>query len=85
MVGYVYILRSKKDEHRYIGSTDDLVRRLRQHSQGFVSSTKNRRPLILEGVLEFKTLVEARIRERQFKKSRGALERAIQNNIRDIV
>ena len=85
MVGYVYILRSEKDKNRYIGSTDDITRRLDQHNHGQVSSTKSRRPLVLEEVLEYETLVEARVKEKQFKRSRGALERAIRNKIRDIV
>ncbi|MBU4445635.1 GIY-YIG nuclease family protein [bacterium] len=44
---YVYILRSKKDLNNYVGYTKDLKKRLLQHSEGKVSSTKNRIPLDL--------------------------------------
>ncbi len=44
---YVYILHSLVDGKLYIGQTPDLRRRIKQHSSGFVKSTKNRRPLKL--------------------------------------
>jgi len=44
---YTYILLSTKDGNRYVGSTDDLVARMKEHSIGHVASTKNRRPLEL--------------------------------------
>ncbi|MBU4446635.1 GIY-YIG nuclease family protein [bacterium] len=42
---YVYILRSKSDSNFYVGYTNDLKKRLRQHNDGKVTSTKNRIPL----------------------------------------
>jgi len=42
---YVYILRSKSDSNFYVGYTNDLKKRLRQHNDGKVASTKNRIPL----------------------------------------
>ena len=47
MFYYVYILLSKKDGKRYIGYTNDLIRRVEEHNKGLVSSTKHRRPLKL--------------------------------------
>lgn len=44
---FVYILRSEFDQNMYVGFTKDLERRLDQHKQGLVASTKNRRPLNL--------------------------------------
>jgi len=44
---YVYLLYSEKDGKFYTGSTNELKRRLREHSSGNVKSTKNRRPLQL--------------------------------------
>lgn len=35
---YVYILASKKDGVLYIGVTSDLIKRVYEHKQGFVSS-----------------------------------------------
>ena len=45
---YVYILKSKKDNKHYIGSTHDLKRRLNEHQLGKVESTKLRKPFLLE-------------------------------------
>ena len=44
---YVYILKSEKDQNFYVGSTEDLKRRINEHEQGKVISTKHRRPLAL--------------------------------------
>src|SRR3989338_5623196 len=41
---YVYILKSLKDDKLYIGSTNDLKRRLSEHNKGLNRSTKARRP-----------------------------------------
>ena len=79
MVSYVYILISQKDGKRYIGSTDNLERRYKQHVDGLVPSTKNRRPLELKCFQEFNTLTEARLMESKYKKSRGLYEKAILN------
>jgi putative endonuclease len=38
---YVYILRSQKDNRLYTGSTNDLRKRFREHSEGKVYSTKS--------------------------------------------
>ena len=44
---YIYILKSKKDNNFYVGYTKDLNLRFKQHQEGKVKSTKNRRPLNL--------------------------------------
>ena len=52
---YVYILKSKKDHNMYTGFTDNLVTRFKQHSDGLVKSTRERRPIELvyyEGCLD---------------------------------
>lgn len=46
---YVYILKSLKDNKYYIGQTNDLDRRIRQHMLGKVISTKYRRPFKIVG------------------------------------
>lgn len=45
---YVYILSSGKDGKHYVGSTDNLKRRIEEHHDGRCESTKHRRPLELE-------------------------------------
>jgi putative endonuclease len=47
MFYYTYILQSKKDNKFYTGYTKNLNLRFKQHNQGKVESTKNRRPLKL--------------------------------------
>ncbi|MBA7497341.1 hypothetical protein ES704_00069 [subsurface metagenome] len=44
---YTYILISEKDDKFYVGYTDNLKRRIVQHNDGCVESTKYRRPLKL--------------------------------------
>ncbi len=45
MKGYVYVLESLRNERYYIGSTDDLVRRYRQHADGCCHTTKRMLPV----------------------------------------
>ena len=44
---YTYVLQSKKDMQFYTGYTQDLKKRLEEHSDGRVESTKWRRPIEL--------------------------------------
>ncbi|MBS3946272.1 MAG: GIY-YIG nuclease family protein [Melioribacter sp.] len=67
----VYILRSLKDNKRYIGFTDNLDRRVSEHNSGRVTSTKNRRPLILIYTEQFEGKNEAMKREKFFKSHQG--------------
>jgi putative endonuclease len=69
---YLYVLKSSKDGNCYIGSTTDLKRRFKEHSEGLVISTKNRRPLELIYYEAYKALADARRREHSLKlKSRA--------------
>lgn len=47
MYYYVYVLQSEKDHQFYVGFTKNIKRRLIDHSNGKVTSTKNRLPLKL--------------------------------------
>ena len=40
---YTYILINEKDDKIYVGYTDNLKRRIKQHNNGDVESTKYRR------------------------------------------
>ena len=44
---YIYVLKSLKDGKLYIGKTEDLKKRVKEHNAGKVKATKNRRPLEL--------------------------------------
>ena len=71
MKNVVYLLLSHKDNRTYIGSTDNIERRVAEHNSGKNTSTKNRRPLKLIYIEEFDTLIDARNRERYLKTRRG--------------
>ncbi len=66
----VYILRSNTDTWYYVGSTNDVSRRVREHNQGRVTSTKSKMPLTLVFTQEFGSEQEARSYERKIKKQR---------------
>ena len=61
---WVYILKSQKDSKRYIGSTSNLRRRITEHNNGLVKSTKNRQPLELIYTEKFETKQDAAEREK---------------------
>ncbi|MFA6476304.1 MAG: GIY-YIG nuclease family protein [Candidatus Paceibacterota bacterium] len=70
---YVYVLKSLKDDNIYLGSTDDLRRRLSDHNTGKVPSTKARRPFELRYYEAYHKESEARHREASLKKDGRAL------------
>ena len=73
---YVYVLRSARDKELYIGSTDDISRRLSQHNSGEIEATKDKVPLILEAFIAVKDQSKADKLESYFKTGAG---RAILN------
>jgi len=68
---YVCILRSAIDNNLYIGSTDNVNRRLSQHNSGKVDSTKNRMPLMLEAYVAIKDKSKAIELEQYLKTGSG--------------
>lgn len=76
---YVYILESLKDKNKYIGSAKNLRKRIKQHLEGVVVSTRNRRPLRIIGWREFGNIEDTVLWEKKYKKSHGQLERDIKN------
>ena len=73
---WLYILRNNATGRFYIGSTSDLKRRLMQHSKGRTRTTRILKTDNLVYTEEYKTLMEARMREKKLKsyKSRNYLE-----------
>ncbi len=67
----VYVLRSERDQKRYIGTTNNIEERLLEHKSGLVKSTKNRRPLKIVYTEEFKNKFDALVREKFFKSGQG--------------
>ena len=72
-VFYLYILKSKKDNLLYVGSTNNLRRRLAEHNGGKVKSTKSRTPFELRYYEAYYTESNARAREQSLKKNGNAL------------
>ena len=64
---YLYLLRSKKDKRLYIGYTSNLKRRIEQHSNGEVISTKGRRPFELIYYEAYKSEKDGKKREKNLK------------------
>ena len=70
---YVYVLKSLKDDKLYVGSTDDLRRRLAEHNTGKAKSTASRRPFTLRYYEAYSKEADARRRESMLKKDGRAL------------
>jgi putative endonuclease len=81
---YMYILKSEKDGNLYVGSTNDLKRRFKEHNAGDVESTKPRRPLTILYYEAYSLEEEARDREKQLKlrgHALGQLKRRIERSL----
>ena len=63
----VYILQSESSKKYYVGCAANISIRLAEHQRGQTRSTRGRGPWVLVHEEQFRTLVEARIRERQLK------------------
>jgi len=68
---YVYVLLSLKDRKFYIGYSEDIKKRLEDHSSGRNESTKCRRPLELIYYEAHSSKEDALRRERYFKTDKG--------------
>ncbi|MBU1121411.1 MAG: GIY-YIG nuclease family protein [Candidatus Omnitrophica bacterium] len=64
---YVYVLKSEKDKNFYMGSTNNLRRRLGEHNKGLVYSTKLRRPFNVVYYEAYASEKDARKRESNLK------------------
>lgn len=70
----IYVLRSLKDSNLYVGCTSDIDKRLLEHSNGRVRSTKFRRPFKLIFKEECVDKYEAFRKERYYKTAKGKRE-----------
>lgn len=68
---FVYFLQNSANNFLYVGSTNDLSRRLLQHINSKVISTRKFLPLDLVGYVAVKTEQQARRLERYFKTGSG--------------
>ena len=68
---YTYVLLSKKDKQFYIGHTEDLRKRFKEHNQGKSQSTRPRRPFALIYYEACLTRIDAIRREKFLKTGPG--------------
>ncbi|MEX2436620.1 MAG: GIY-YIG nuclease family protein [Candidatus Paceibacterota bacterium] len=77
---YIYVLQSKKDSKWYTGYTNNLQKRLKEHSENKVLSTKGRGPFILVYYEACLNQQDATSREKYLKTGTG--KRYIKNRIK---
>ncbi len=77
---YVYVLQSLKDRNFYVGYTNNLKRRQKEHQDNNVISTKNRGPLKLIYCEICLNQQDATHREKYLKTSWG--KRYIKNRLK---
>jgi putative endonuclease len=66
-VGYLYILENRSSGRYYVGSTNDLPRRLAEHPRDHTPSTRGRGLWVMAHQESFPTLREARRQEAEIK------------------
>lgn len=68
---FVYVLKSDIDDRFYVGLTQDVEKRLKEHNFGKTRSTKGYRPWKLIHVEEYPDRSTARDREKYLKSGYG--------------
>ena len=71
---YVYIIKSESYGTRYVGSTNNVNKRLLEHNNGRCRYTKGRRPWELLKIEEYVARSEAMAREKFLKSGKGRKE-----------
>ena len=69
---YTYILQSESSRRYYVGSTNDIERRVSEHLRSHSLATRKRGPWKLVYQESFETLLEARRRELEIKAWKSA-------------
>ena len=75
---FVYILFSLRDRKLYVGCTNNLEKRIQEHTSGSVISTRERLPLKLIYYEAYLTRAEAERREKYLKGGNGRAQLKIQ-------
>lgn len=81
---YVYILKSQVDKRLYIGVTNDLKRRFKQHNSGSSTATEYRKPFLLIYYEAYRNKSDAYTREsklKKFKNSYSTLKKRIAKSL----
>ena len=79
---YVYVIKSFKDGKIYVGHTNDLKERIKQHNNGLVKSTRSRKPFKLLYYEASNILEDAVRREKSLKTGFG--RRYLKSRLSDI-
>jgi len=64
---YIYVLKSAVDDTLYIGQTNNLEKRLKQHNAGQTASNRRKLPYRLVYFEKANNRLEARTIEKRFK------------------
>jgi len=67
---FVYVLKSSTDGKFYIGCSDDVERRIKEHNSGYTRSTKGRGPFVLLGQKGYDSRKEALEAEKWLKRQK---------------
>jgi len=81
---YAYVIKSKKDNSIYIGYTEDLKKRLKEHNSKQNKSTKNKAPFELIYYEAYKSKSDAKFREdnlKGFAQAYTQLKKRIKNSL----
>lgn len=70
-MSFVYVLKSLSVNKSYVGSTNNLSRRLKEHEKGQSGFTKKFLPWKLIYTEDYATLADARKREKYLKSAAG--------------
>ena len=68
---YIYVIKSESHNNRYVGSTDNVPKRLGEHNTGRCRYTSGRMPWQLLYQEEFYTRSDAMQREKFLKSGQG--------------
>lgn len=83
-MNYVYLIKSEKTNQLYIGLTNDLMRRLKEHNAGHSEYSRKFKPwklVYFEGYLSDKDAKDREIKLKQFGKVYSQLKRRINDSI----
>jgi len=67
----VYVIQSTKDKNLYIGHTNNLIKRFKEHNTGLVQSAESRKPFKLACYEACNVLNDAIKREKSLKTGFG--------------
>ena len=68
---FVYILYSEEHNKIYIGYTNNIERRIREHNSGKSAYTKKYKPWRIVYTEEYENEIDARSKERYYKSAAG--------------